>query len=39
MSIRVLEGHMDVIGGRKFVDVPGGKTQELPPLLIHDPPP
>ena len=27
---------MDVIGGRKFVDVPGGKTHELPPLLIHD---
>jgi hypothetical protein len=26
---------MDVIGDRKYVDVPGGKTHELPPLLVH----
>lgn len=27
---------MDIIGDRKFVDVPGGKTHELPPLLVHN---
>ena len=30
---------MDIIGDRKFVEVPGGKTHELPPLLVktaHD---
>lgn len=26
---------MDIIGDRKFVDVPGGKTHELPPLLVR----
>jgi hypothetical protein len=26
---------MDIVGGRKFVEVPGGKTHELPPLLVH----
>ena len=26
---------MDIIGERKFVEVPGGKTHELPPLLVH----
>ncbi len=25
---------MEIIGGRKFVEVPGGKTHELPPLLV-----
>ena len=25
---------MDIIGDRKFLDVPGGKTHELPPLLV-----
>jgi hypothetical protein len=25
---------MDIIGHRKFVEVPGGKTHELPPLLV-----
>lgn len=25
---------MDMIGDRKFVEVPGGKTHELPPLLV-----
>ena len=30
---------MDIIGDRRFVEVPGGKTHELPPLLVktaHD---
>ena len=30
---------MDIVGNRKFVEVPGGKTHELPPLLVktaHD---
>lgn len=26
---------MDIIGNRKFVEVPGGKTHELPPLLVN----
>lgn len=26
---------MDMIGGRKFVEVPGDKNHELPPLLVH----
>ncbi len=26
---------MDIVGDRKFVEVPGGKTHELPPLLVH----
>lgn len=25
---------MDIIGDRKFVEVPGGRTHELPPLLV-----
>ncbi len=25
---------MDIIGDRKFIEVPGGKTHELPPLLV-----
>lgn len=25
---------MDIVGGRKFVEVPGEKTHELPPLLV-----
>lgn len=29
---------MDMIGDRKFVDVPGGKTHELPPLLVKTAP-
>lgn len=30
---------MDIVGDRRFVEVPGGKTHELPPLLVktaHD---
>ncbi|MBM3740413.1 MAG: hypothetical protein FJW39_32060 [Acidobacteria bacterium] len=27
---------MDIVGGRKFVEVPGERLLELPPLLIHD---
>src|SRR5271165_5152709 len=26
---------MDIVGGRKFVEVPGAKTHELPPLLVR----
>jgi hypothetical protein len=26
---------MDIVGDRKFVEVPGEKTHELPPLLVH----
>jgi|SRR5579884_1839535 len=26
---------MEIIGDRKFVEVPGGKTHELPPLLVN----
>lgn len=26
---------MDIIGDRRFVEVPGGKTHELPPLLVR----
>jgi hypothetical protein len=29
---------MDIVGDRKFVEVPGAKTHELPPLLIHGTP-
>ena len=29
---------MDIVGDRKFVEVPGGKTHELPPLLIRSAP-
>src|ERR1700730_8149321 len=29
---------MDIVGDRKFVEVPGEKTHELPPLLIHGTP-
>ncbi len=29
---------MDIVGGRKFVEVPGGKTHELPPLLLRTTP-
>lgn len=29
---------MDIIGDRKFVEVPGGKTHELPPLLVRSVP-
>lgn len=29
---------MDIIGDRRFVEVPGGKTHELPPLLIKSVP-
>ena len=27
---------MDIIGGRKFVEIPGTRTHELPPLLVHE---
>lgn len=30
---------MDIVGDRKFVEVPGGKTHELPPLLVRTTPP
>ena len=26
---------MEILGDRKFVEVPGSKTHELPPLLVH----
>lgn len=26
---------MDIVGDRKFVEVPGARTHELPPLLVH----
>ena len=26
---------MEIVGDRKFVEVPGGKTHELPPLLVN----
>ncbi len=26
---------MDIVGDRRFVEVPGGKTHELPPLLVR----
>ena len=29
---------MDIVGDRKFVEVPGGKTHELPPLLVRTTP-
>src|SRR5258708_33923461 len=29
---------MDIIGDRKFVEVPGTKTHELPPLLVRGEP-
>lgn len=29
---------MDILGDRKFVEVPGGKTHELPPLLVRSAP-
>jgi len=29
---------MDIVGGRKFVELPGGKTHELPPLLVRTSP-
>jgi hypothetical protein len=27
---------MDIVGGRKYVEIPGGKIHELPPLLVKD---
>jgi hypothetical protein len=29
---------MEILGERKFVEVPGGKTHELPPLLVRSAP-
>ena len=29
---------MDIVGDRKFVELPGGKTHELPPLLVRSTP-
>ncbi len=26
---------MEILGNRKFVEVPGNKTHELPPLLVR----
>jgi hypothetical protein len=26
---------MDIVGGRQFVEIPGDKQHELPPLLVH----
>lgn len=28
---------MDMVGDRRFVEVPGSRTYELPPLLVHSP--
>jgi len=28
---------MDILGDRRFVEVPGSRTYELPPLLVHSP--
>ena len=28
---------MDIVGDRKFVEIPGDRTLELPPLLVSDP--
>jgi len=30
---------MDIVGDRKFVEVPGSRTHELPPLLVRSTPP
>ena len=30
------ERDMEIIGNRKYVNVPGGKTHELPPLLLKE---
>ncbi len=30
---------MKIIGGRKYVEIPGGSIHELPPLLLKDSPP
>ena len=27
---------MDIIGGRRFVEIPGERRHELPPLLVHE---
>ncbi len=32
------EDHMDILGERKFVEIPGDRTHELPPLLIRSTP-
>ena len=37
-SMRGLVGAMDIVGDRKFVEVPGEKTHELPPLLVRTTP-
>ena len=29
---------MDIVGGRKFIDVPGDRTHELPPLFVRTDP-
>ena len=29
---------MDILGDRKFIEIPGGKTHELPPLLVRSRP-
>jgi hypothetical protein len=29
---------MDIIGDRKYVEIPGGTTYELPPLLVKTAP-
>src|SRR3954451_17970945 len=29
-----MEGFMEILGDRKFVEIPGEKTHELPPLLM-----
>jgi len=34
LSIGTARLLMDIVGDRKFVEVPGGKTHELPPLLV-----
>ncbi len=29
---------MEIIGGRKYVEIPGNRTHELPPLLVRGAP-
>src|SRR5690348_765600 len=36
---RIRSWLMDIIGGRRFVEVPGGGKHELPPLLLKTLPP
>src|SRR3982750_2225455 len=33
-----IEANMDIVGDRKFVELPGAQTHELPPLLVRTSP-